>query len=163
MTGSSGSRVWARPRVASVTRVRKPKVDDEIVSAIAGVRLFESLPKATVRELAALAKVIEHDAGAEIVTAGSSGHALYAVLAGEAEVVVGRRVVNRLHEGDTFGELSLIDGQPRSATVRATEPTRTLVLSRWSARPVIEEPAVMKKLLVSLTQWLRDTNAAPVE
>jgi CRP/FNR family cyclic AMP-dependent transcriptional regulator len=130
---------------------------------IAKVPLFEGLPKRAQRDLAALAKVTDHDEGTEIISEGAAGVALYVILEGRAEVLVRRKTIATLRVGDSFGELAIIDGQPRTATVRAVTPMRTLVLSRWSAKPVLEDPAVMRRLLVTVTKWLRDAQGNPID
>ncbi len=143
--------------------MRKSTAHNDLVDVIAQVPLFEGLSKRTQRDLAALAKVTDHAEGAEIITEGAAGVALYVILDGQAEVVVRRKVIAKLRRGDSFGELAILDGQPRMATVRAVTPITTLVLSRWSAKPVLEDPQVMKKLLVTVTQWLREARTQPAD
>ena len=61
-----------------------------------------------------------------------------------------------LGPGEFFGEMSLLDSAPRSATIRAVEPTRCMMLSSWDFRAALEQhPSVAVKLLEVLTQRLR--------
>ena len=71
------------------------------------------------------------------------------------------RVVRQLHPGDYFGEISLIDGGPRSATVQADVPMRTLSIASWEFKPLLEEhPAIARHMLVELCRKLRGAEAA---
>jgi CRP/FNR family transcriptional regulator, cyclic AMP receptor protein len=70
--------------------------------------------------------------------------------------VVGDTVVNSLEAGDAFGEVSLIDGQPRSATVVARTLVRTLSLSSWNFRPLLREhPSIAEAILLEMCRRLR--------
>ena len=81
-------------------------------------------------------------------TEGEPGHELYLIAAGEAAVERGGHTVTKLHTGDYFGELALLDRGPRSATVRALSDTRLYVLGEASFAAVLNEvPALAQKLL----------------
>jgi CRP/FNR family transcriptional regulator, cyclic AMP receptor protein len=79
------------------------------------------------------------------------------ILEGEAKVVnASNRVVNRLQPGDSFGEISLLDGGPRTATVIAETPMRVATLERKAFLRTLEaEPAVAVKLLSDAAKLLR--------
>ena len=87
---------------------------------------------------------------------------IHLVTAGEAEVEVGGQPRATLRRGQGFGEISLIDGEPRSATVRAgTDGLQTFALSAWEFRPLLEEnPSVAFQLLKTLSARLRAAEAA---
>lgn len=92
-------------------------------AAIRSIALFANLPEAEQQILAAHLVHAPFVAGSVITRQGAVAHWLYLVLHGEAEVVVdgsgGRTTVARLHDGEFFGEMGLLTGEPRSATVRA--------------------------------------------
>ena len=79
--------------------------------------------------LAELAELVEEEIalpGEVIIREGEPGQSLFVVVSGKAEVIDGKRVINQLGERAVFGELSLLDSAPRTATIRASEETRLL-------------------------------------
>lgn len=73
---------------------------------------------------------VEYKAGSVIVEAGTTGHDMYVVGQGEAEIRVGNRVVETIGPGKFFGEMALIDDSPRSATVVAKSDVQLVPVSR---------------------------------
>lgn len=95
--------------------------------------------------------------GAKVVRQGESGDAFFVILEGEAKVLgPSGRVLSRLLPGEYFGEISLLDGGPRTATVVAETHLTTLTLSRSSfLKTVRGEPAVAVRLLNHAASMLR--------
>jgi serine/threonine protein phosphatase PrpC len=98
-----------------------------------------------------------------IIKEGEKGEELYIVLAGRVGVSRQSQDIVDLHRGVHFGEMALVDQSPRSATIRAKEPTRLLVLQRRDFYNLIrKEPVLAVKLLWSFVQVLsyrlRETN-----
>ena len=129
------------------------------------VPLFQRLTPDERRGFAALVREQRYPRGALIVRQGDPGDALYVVRSGAVKVAVvgqdGREVIlGTLGQGDHFGELALIDGQPRSAHVVAMEPTVLLVLRRDEFRRQVEQmPRVAWALLEELSRRLRLADA----
>jgi CRP-like cAMP-binding protein len=125
--------------------------------ALAQVPLFAGLAPRYVRRLADLTEEQRYMAGAQIVREGDIGDTFYVILQGEAKVLSGSgRVVNRMRPGEFFGEISLLDGGPRTATVVAETPMVMLALERKAfLRSVELEPAVGIKLLGHAAAMLR--------
>ncbi len=102
--------------------------------------------------------------GAEVVAEGAPGDAFYLVVRGTATVRRNRRKAAVLGPGDYFGELALLDGGPRTATVVADEPVELLAIELLAiergpfARVLEEVPAVGQKLLVTMAARLRDAD-----
>lgn len=123
---------------------------------IARVPLFANC---TAEEIAAIASVAqEHSyvAGQIIVTQGTPGQAFYMVLSGRVEIVRDDKSLGTFGQGDFFGEMSLLDSAPRSATIRAVEPTVCLMLSSWDFKALLEKhPSIAVKLLEVLSRRLR--------
>jgi CRP-like cAMP-binding protein len=72
--------------------------------------------------------------------------------------------LRELGEGDFFGEISLIDGEPRTATITATEAVSALTLGREQFQRLIEEhPSVRLELLMALTERLRKVAPNPTD
>jgi len=126
------------------------------VTALAAVPLFDGLSKRHLRRLAEDADVVAFGRGRAIVEEGQAGEAMFVVLGGSARVLRGGRKVGALVPGDFFGELSALDGGPRTASVVTDTPTEVLRLFRHSLQRVLrEEPALTMGLLVGLARRLR--------
>lgn len=121
------------------------------------VPLFAHLSPRHRKRLADSAKEARFMQGAKVVTQGEEGESFYVVLEGQAKVVNGGgKVLNRLLPGEFFGEISLLDGGARTATVIAETPLVTLELTRKAFRRVLaDEPAVAVKLLEHSARMLR--------
>ncbi|MEA2022655.1 MAG: cyclic nucleotide-binding domain-containing protein [Actinomycetota bacterium] len=129
----------------------------ESLERLSRVQLFEDLSKADLTYILNISKTVEHDEGHTIITEGTSGAGFHLILDGEARVVRRGRTLARIGPGDYFGEMSMIDEGPRSATVIATTPLTTLSILAWDFRPLVKSrPAMAWKLLVNLTGRLRD-------
>jgi CRP/FNR family transcriptional regulator, cyclic AMP receptor protein len=120
------------------------------------VPLFEGLSRRELNQLLSVSKQIEFDEGHAIVEEGATGVGFHLILEGEAHVLVGGRKRATLRSGDYFGEMSLIDGGPRSATVKTATPVRTLALTSWAFLPLLDKaPSIARKLLVEMSRRLR--------
>ncbi|WP_295959257.1 mechanosensitive ion channel family protein [Rhodoferax sp.] len=142
-------------------------------AAIRSIALFASLPDAEQQTLAAHLVHAPFVAGSTITRQGAVAHWLYLILHGEAEVVVdssaGRTAVARLHDGEFFGEMGLLTGEPRSATVRAVTDVECYWLDKegfglvLAARPALAEDiaALLAQRRAEFTARLQQTAAAP--
>ena len=125
--------------------------------AIGQVPLFSALPSRHVRRLSDLAVEERLMEGATIVREGDIGDTFYAILEGEAKVTSkSGRVINRLRPGDFFGEISLLDGGPRTANVVADTPMVVLGITRKGfLRAITDQPDISVKLLEYAASLLR--------
>lgn len=89
---------------------------------LASLSLFSDLDRAGVDKVASWFEVEERDAGAHLTREGSAGYAFYVLCDGTARVVQGDRELRQLGPGDFFGELSIVGGGHRTASVVATSP-----------------------------------------
>ena len=128
----------------------------ELVERLKAVPLFAGC---SARELASLGRFlreVEHPAGREIVKEGHTGTGLHVIMEGQTKVVAGGRTRRRLGVGDFFGEIALLDRGPRTATVVAETPVRTVSLSVWNFRAALKEhPTMAVKMLEELASRLR--------
>lgn len=137
---------------------------DRIADFLATVPLFHELDRTALRSFAEITREQKFAKGAMIVTEGDPGDALFVVRSGEVKVLLigedGREVIlGVLGVGDHFGELSLIDGRPRSAHVVATQPSSLLILRRTDFRRQVEQqPQVGWALLMELSRRLRQAD-----
>jgi len=125
------------------------------------VPLFQQLSESELERVARVAREKNYPRHSVILFEDDPGDALYVVLRGQVKVVLvgeeGREVIlSILKEGDFFGEMALIDDQPRSAHVIATEESHLIVLKRDDFRQCLEEsPRIALGLLKALSRRLR--------
>ena len=133
----------------------------ELVEALAKVRLFSRLEPSTLARLAATMKRSTFDAGHEIMTEGKGpGVGFYVIEDGQATITVGGSAVRTLGPGDSFGEMALIDGGPRSATVTADTELRCFGMTSWEFRPFFDANHELAwPMLEALVVRLRDAEA----
>ncbi len=125
--------------------------------AIARVPLFSNLSPRYLKRLADLTEEQRYMAGGAVVKEGEIGDTFYVILEGEAKVVNrAGRVVNHLYPGDFFGEISLLDGGPRTASVVSETPMTMLIITRSNFLNVlIEDPQIAVTLMESLARMIR--------
>jgi CRP-like cAMP-binding protein len=107
-------------------------------------------------ELAALVDEIDVPAGKELTTQGRVGHEFFVLVDGTVDVHRNGKKVNTMRGGDFFGEIALLSGGPRTATVTATTPVQALVLTRRDFRALLRNnPAIQERVLDALVERLR--------
>ncbi len=121
------------------------------------VAIFRGLRKATLFEIAHRTTEVTYPAGSTVVEEGGPGNALCIVVQGTVEVRRGDRALRRLRSGDYFGEISLIDGQPRSATVVALDDVVLFELSSADFESLLHVPHVARVVMTNLTRIIRET------
>lgn len=132
------------------------------------IPLFEDLDEKSVRAIANAVVEQTYERGQDIVREGDTGVGAFIIRSGRAEVLQNRQgEIARLGElsaGDFFGEMALLDEFPRSATVRAVEPTTCLGLTRWHFRGILEShPQIALGILPVLTRRVRTAERAAAE
>jgi CRP-like cAMP-binding protein len=128
----------------------------QLADALADVRLFSRCTAGQRRAVARHAQIAELPVGVELVREGEPGDALFVILDGTAVVTHDGTELNRVSEGAYFGELALLDGEPRSATVVAETPVRVAVLGIRMFRTLLREfPDLAEQLLIALAGELR--------
>jgi CRP-like cAMP-binding protein len=131
---------------------------------LARVPLFADVPARHVRKIAALGSAARFDAKTQIIKRGEPGDAFYVMLVGRAEVRRRGRPSVEIGPGAYFGEMALIDGAPRSATVVAKSETVCLMLAHKQFDKVLKsEPAVARALLRTLAARLREHDESAVD
>lgn len=120
------------------------------------VALFSGLPKKTMQQIANMCHRHTFVAGDEIVTQGDRSGRFYMIVSGNAEVHVNGHVVNMLGPGQHFGEYAVIDREPRTASVTATNDVLAYSLASITLRPLLkEEPEITYRLLLNACERLR--------
>jgi CRP/FNR family cyclic AMP-dependent transcriptional regulator len=130
------------------------------------VSIFADLDAAAVAALERIAEVKDYPAGAVIVSQEDPGDALFVLVSGRVKVVLygdsGREIILSIFRapGDFFGEMSLLDDEPRSATVIADRASRLLVLSRRDFQGHLEgHPRTALRVLQEVSRRLRRADA----
>jgi len=131
----------------SVRRLIKLDPDDT-ARALTRVPLFAGCSDQDVREIAGLAHLLLFEDGTVIVPEGEEGLGFYLLLSGEARVVQGERELNRMAAGDFFGEIALLEGTPRTASVVAVGPVVCLGILRGDFRPLlVRQPRIALRII----------------
>jgi CRP/FNR family transcriptional regulator, cyclic AMP receptor protein len=133
-----------------------------LVEMLGRNRLFDELTKKEVGAVVDYSTEVNHPKGQMIVIEDRSGVGFHLILDGTATVSVKGRKVRTLGPGESFGDIAVIDGGPRSASVTAETELRTLSLPPWEFKPlVLEHPKLSYKLLLKLCALLREAEKRP--
>ena len=135
----------------------------DIVAKIGGVPMFSECSKRELLLIARSAKEVTHRAGTTIAREGERGIGLFVILEGECEVTIGGKRKAKLGPGDFFGEVALLDGGPRTATVTALTQVRLVGITGWVFRGLLmEHPTIALKTLEAVAGRLRTVSKEPV-
>ena len=141
--------------LAAWSRTRK-------IELLAQMELFSSCSRRELGQVATVTVPAEFTAGSVLTRQGQSGGLAFVIASGKAEVVRGGKRLATLGPGDVVGELSLIDGKPRSATVKALTDIEVLEISGDDLRRLLRKaPSVVRKLLEALAERLRAADRLP--
>jgi CRP-like cAMP-binding protein len=128
----------------------------DVAEHLGTVPIFEGCSKKDLQTIARQVREISHDAGYVIATEGDPGAGLFVIADGEADVTIGGKRVNHLKTGEFFGEMALLDGGPRTATVTSTTPITLYALTEWVFRGLLaEHPSIAMRTLETMATRLR--------
>jgi CRP/FNR family cyclic AMP-dependent transcriptional regulator len=128
----------------------------ERVIALKQASIFAATPDETLAEVAVLLEEVPLNAGQTIIEEGELGDCMYIIVAGEVRVHVGERTLTHLQAGDLFGEMAVLDAEPRSASVSAVEDTQLLRLDQEPLYEVMEDRGeVARGIIRVLSRRLR--------
>lgn len=134
----------------------------DAVALIGDVPFFEGLNEKSRKAIAKEGKEMSYKPEDVIVGEKGVGVGFYLITGGKAEVRMGTKVLATLGKGQFFGEMSVIDGQPRSADVVAVEPTSCWVLPAWNFAGLVKtHPEVAMPMLKELVKRLRAAQSSP--
>lgn len=121
------------------------------------IPIFSELSKKEMKTVQRLMTELDVPEGKVLTTQGSPGREFMVIMDGTAKVQIDARTVAHLSQGDFLGELSVISGAPRTATVIATSPCRIQTLNRREFMALLDEsPAISRKILLSAVKRLQN-------
>lgn len=166
LVGSSVISTWVVPAlifglviIASWIGIRW--VQSEHLDALAAVPLFSGLPRKRLMSILRSTHKVEFPPGAKIVEQGAAGGGFFVITRGKAKVAVEGTERTVLSKGAYFGEIAVIDGGPRSATISAATAVTTLELTPSAFKSLIQkEPSIEQTISEELR---RRVGASPVD
>ena len=126
------------------------------IEHLSRVSLFNDCTEDELRRIAEISRIVLAPAGTILTEVGTPGDSFFFIVDGRVSVETPVGLANPLHPGDFFGEMSLLDGEPRSARITAATDVRLLVVDRshfW--RLLNEAPDLVRRILVVLSRRVR--------
>ena len=129
---------------------------DQKLEMLKRIPLFANLSWPEIKRIGELTDEVDVSDGKVLTREGQSGREFYVIIDGQARVERNDQTLRIMQSGDFFGEIALIDGGPRTATVVAQGPVRLLVLNRREFQELLREfPNIQIKVLQALAQRVR--------
>lgn len=131
-------------------------MSDPRVERLRRVPLFAGCTAKQLQFIAGRADELDLEKGTVLCREGKSGGDFFVLLSGAAEVSAAGKSIRKLHEGDFFGEIAVLDNGPRSATVTVSETARALVLGPAQFRDILHQNAeIATTMLYAVVERLR--------
>jgi CRP-like cAMP-binding protein len=125
---------------------------------LADIPFFSGWTSDELAHIDRVAEWIDYQPLEHLIKQGTTGYEFIVILSGEVDVVIDGHVIAELGPGDHVGEMALLDGAPRNASVVAKTAVKALLVGSREFRALIDQvPSLDRKLLISLTQRLRAT------
>jgi CRP-like cAMP-binding protein len=145
-----------------VTPRRGPHLGRDGMALLKAVPLFSQLSRRDLRRLAAHAQEVRYGAGRAVVSRGARGDSFFVIADGSATVRRGTRKIGTLGAGDFFGEMALLDGKPRSASVTTDTPTRVIKITRTGFNKALDaNPTMARGIMAELAGRIRRLESPP--
>jgi len=145
------------------TKPQEAAFDDRIntvTERLNNITIFAPLSDEETARLAKSARIRVYAPGEAIVRMGQEGNSMFVITRGSVDVQVlqgtSMKVVNRLRENDFFGEMSLLTGEPRTATVVAAEETEVLRINKTAIKPIFEANPELVKAISEMVEERRE-------
>jgi CRP/FNR family transcriptional regulator, cyclic AMP receptor protein len=131
---------------------------DTKADALGRCPFFADLSRSELRELAKVTEDMEVEEGKSLTREGAAGSEFFVIVDGEVAVTKDGSEIRTMGEGDFFGEISLLEDRPRTATVTAKTPLRFFVLTRQNFRALLaKQPELEEKVTGALRERLGTT------
>jgi CRP/FNR family cyclic AMP-dependent transcriptional regulator len=136
---------------------------DEKLELLRTVPLFAGLSNRELQRIGELADEVDLPAGRVLMRQGEHGSEMLIVIDGSAEIERDGAVIAERGGGEVLGEIALLDGGPRTATVTLTRDSRLLVLGRREFQAAMDElPEVRLRVLEAVAHRLRTLDASSI-
>jgi len=133
--------------------------NDAVIEMLEKAPLWSGLSKKELKSLVSVSRERRFESGDTIVKKGEGGVGFYLILDGTVEIRSDGNTLSKLGPGQFFGEMCVLDNQPRSADVVTVQPSRVLILTAWNIKGLISlNPRIALKMLQELVRRLRNTN-----
>ena len=145
-----------RPEGADAHEGPAGRSADNRIEHLRRVPLFSECTDQELRRIADIARIVEAPVGTIVTQIGTAGDSFFFIIDGRVSVQTALGAGQPMIPGDFFGEMSLLDGEPRSATVAAVTDLRMLVVDRahfW--RLLNETPDLVRRILAVLSRRIR--------
>jgi CRP-like cAMP-binding protein len=134
---------------------------DAKIDRLSQVPMFSACSRKDLGTVARYADELSVDAGQVLIKEGDAGREFYVIVEGKASLTRGGREIAVLGPGSYFGELALLDGQKRDATVTTSTPTELLVVGIREFATLLEDvPQLSRKLLAGMARRLHQLDGA---
>jgi CRP-like cAMP-binding protein len=134
---------------------------DPKINGLKQVSVFSQLTEPELEWLSSRMDEVEVTEGRELTSQGQPGHSFYILLDGAVEAVIDGKTVARLESGDFFGEISMLDRGPATATVTSLTPVRLLVMSHTQFRDAVRSnDQVLAGVMAAMATRLRENQVA---
>jgi len=144
------------PEEADTLEGRAGRSGDARIDHLRRVPLFNDCTDEELQRIAAISRTVETPAGTVVTELGKPGDSFFFIVDGRVSVQTPVGVGDPLRPGDFFGEMSLLDGEPRSATVTAMTDLRLLVIDRPQFWKLLNEtPDLVRRILTILSRRVR--------
>ena len=125
------------------------------IELIKKIPLFRHCTRKELAEIATIADELDLRDGTMLTREGKSGREFFVIVEGEADVLMNGHWVNSVRRGDWLGEIALLTGQPRTASVKAASPMRVLVITHRNFSNLLDRsPEIQRKILLSMAERL---------
>ncbi len=133
--------------------------NDAVIEMLEKAPLWSGLSKKELKSMVRVSRERRFESGHTIVKKGEGGVGFYLILDGTVEIRSDGNTLSKLGPGQFFGEMSVLDNQPRSADVVTVQPSRVLILTAWEFKGLISaKPRIALKMLQELVRRLRNTD-----
>lgn len=130
---------------------------DEKIDLLRSVPMFAGLRDRELERISSLADIVDLPVDRVLMTQGESGHEMFVLVSGSGRVERDGATIDSAGPGDVLGEIALLDGGPRTATVTLTEASRLLILARREFHDLMDEfPEIRLQVLEAVAQRLRN-------
>jgi CRP-like cAMP-binding protein len=135
-------------------------VPKHVIEALRAMPLFAGSSNGELQAVARLGTTITVDDGYVFTRQGRRGYEFFVLLEGEATCVLDDKELARFHPGEFFGEMALVDAEPRSATVTAIDRATVLVIDSREFNSLFDlAPAATRRVLAAMSERLRAAQA----